>query len=400
MNAQVSARVSQMPEKAAVEVKTRAAAGSRLMFIDNLRVFLIILVILHHLSITYGSGLGSWYYHEASSPLTQIVFSLFIILNQGYFMGLFFLVSGFFAAASLEKKGLGRFIKDRLVRLGIPLVVFTVLINTLPLYVSATSEGYQVGSFWQFFANYVKGLDYSTGPLWFVEALLLFSIVYAAGKAIWNKIRESLPASAAPRPLTNTQVLLFVVTLALALFVTRIFVPTGVTWHNWELGFFPQYILMFAAGILARRYTWLPDLSPKVAKTWTIVAVASILILAPVMMASGGTGNLDAFNGGISLPAVISSTWTAIYGTAMSILMLNLFRKRLDSQGRLGKLLSQNAFTVYIVHAPVIVWLAYLTRGIMIDPFIKFFVMAAPAVILCFAISQLIRQIPGTQKVL
>jgi surface polysaccharide O-acyltransferase-like enzyme len=237
--------------------------------------------------------------------------------------------------------------------------------------------------------------------MWFVEALLYFSIVYAVGKAIQDKVGKGVPAgTAARKPLTNAQVLLFVVTLAVTFFVLRIFLPTGVTWHNWELGYFPQYILMFAAGILAHRYAWLPDLSAKISRPWKITAVASMLVLAPLMLITGGAGNLDAFNGGITLQSGVSSVWTAVYGVAMSILMLDLFRKRLDSQGRLASLLSQNAYTVYIVHAAVIVWLAYLTRGIVIDPFIKFFVMAPPAVILCFAISHLIRQIPYTQKVL
>ncbi len=66
MSAQVGAQVREMPEKSKVAVQTKAAAGARMLFIDNLRVFLIILVILHHLSISYGSGLGSWYYRDSA----------------------------------------------------------------------------------------------------------------------------------------------------------------------------------------------------------------------------------------------------------------------------------------------------------------------------------------------
>lgn len=401
MSAQVGAQVREMPEKSAVAVQTKAAAGARLFFIDNLRVFLIILVILHHLSITYGSGLGSWYYRDSSSPLTQIVFSLFIIVNQGYFMGLFFLISGYFSAPALDRKGWQRFIKDRLIRLGIPLVIFTTLINTVPLYISAITEGNWSMGYGNFVLMYLKNMDYTTGPMWFIETLLIMSIVYAAGKAIWDRARKHLPAKAVTsRPLTHKVVLGFVATMAVALFIIRIFFPTGITWHNWELGFFPQYVFMFAAGILAYRNNWLPNLSAKISKTWTIIAVVSILALLPILLVGGGTDNLDAYNGGITGPSALSCIWTAVYCVSMSILLLDVFRKRIDVQGRLGKLLSQNAYTVYIIHAPVIVYLAYLARGILIDPFIKFFVMAVPAVILCFAISHLIRRIPLTDKVL
>ena len=52
MTAHVGAHVREMPEKA-VAVQTKAATGARLLFIDNLRVFLIILVILHHVYFRY-----------------------------------------------------------------------------------------------------------------------------------------------------------------------------------------------------------------------------------------------------------------------------------------------------------------------------------------------------------
>jgi len=45
-----------------------AAKSSRLFFIDNLRVFLIILVIMFHLAITYGAA-GSWYYQDTTKAL-------------------------------------------------------------------------------------------------------------------------------------------------------------------------------------------------------------------------------------------------------------------------------------------------------------------------------------------
>jgi glucan biosynthesis protein C len=401
MTAQVGAHVREIPEKAAVAIQSRATAGTRLLFIDNLRVFLTILVVLHHLSITYGSGLGSWYYHDSSTPLTQILFSLFIIVNQGYFMGLFFLISGYFSVASLERKGLARFIKDRLIRLGIPLVVFSLLINTLPLYISSITQGAWSGSFWQFSLNYWRSVDYQTGPMWFVEALLVFSIIYAGGRAIWNKVHKHLPDSPVlARPLTHTQILIFVVAMAVAIFTVRIYIPAGITWHNWELGQFPQYVFMYAAGILAYRYNWLPDVDTRIQKPWKIVAVVCLVVLVPMLLIGGGTGNLDAYNGGLTWQSGMTSTWFAIYPAAMSLLLLDVFRKRIDIQGWLGKLLSKNAYTVYIIHAPVIVYLAYLARGVIIDPFIKFFLMAPIAVILCFLVSQIIRRMPMAEKVL
>jgi len=103
------------------------ATGARLLFVDNIRVFLTILVILHHLMITY-AGTGSWIYLEGRQDVVaESLGGWFCAVDQAYFMGLFLLISAYFAPGSYDRKGPGRFLKDRLVRLGIPLaaILFT-----------------------------------------------------------------------------------------------------------------------------------------------------------------------------------------------------------------------------------------------------------------------------------
>ena len=104
---------------------------NRIFYIDNLRIFLISLVVLLHLNITYGAP-GSWYYNESEAGMPEIILqSMFNAANQAFFMGMFFFISTFFTAASLKRKTTGRFVKDRIVRLGIPLLVFYFL-RTVP----------------------------------------------------------------------------------------------------------------------------------------------------------------------------------------------------------------------------------------------------------------------------
>lgn len=63
----------------------------RLFYIDNLRIFLISLVVLLHLNITYG-GPGDWYYNESEAGFPEIILqAMFNITNQAFFMGMFFL---------------------------------------------------------------------------------------------------------------------------------------------------------------------------------------------------------------------------------------------------------------------------------------------------------------------
>lgn len=67
-----------------------AATPRRLVYLDNLRVLLTILVILHHIAQAY-TDVGEWYYREPVSGGVSAIFFLFLMaVNQAFFMGLFF----------------------------------------------------------------------------------------------------------------------------------------------------------------------------------------------------------------------------------------------------------------------------------------------------------------------
>jgi glucans biosynthesis protein C len=110
----------------------------RLYYLDDLRVFLTMLVIVHHTSITYGAG-GSWYFEDvdkAELTVTSILLTLFTAVNQAFFMGFFFFLSGYFTPLSYDRKGAGKFLADRFVRLGIPLIAFVFLLGPFTSYIA------------------------------------------------------------------------------------------------------------------------------------------------------------------------------------------------------------------------------------------------------------------------
>ncbi len=134
----------------------RPSAAGRLLFVDNIRVFLTILVILHHLTITY-AGTGGWLYKEGrQDAVVDALGGWFCSVNQAYFMGLFLLISAYFVPGSYDRKGPGRFLKDRLVRLGIPLAAFSWVLS--PLFVYWFLHKNAQIPFWSFFpATYFSG---------------------------------------------------------------------------------------------------------------------------------------------------------------------------------------------------------------------------------------------------
>lgn len=106
--------------------------SQRTYFIDRLRVVLTALVVIHHTAITYG-GSGGWFYREVSDAGTpsSLLLTVLCAVNQAFFMGMFFLFAGYFTPAALQRKGARQFVQERLVRLGIPLLVFGFLLGPL-----------------------------------------------------------------------------------------------------------------------------------------------------------------------------------------------------------------------------------------------------------------------------
>src|SRR5690242_6410991 len=99
---------------------TGATSGARLFFVDYLRVALTVLVVLHHLAVIYGGEVAFYYVEPPASTdqLTSVGLLVFVLINQAYFMGFFFLFAGYFTSGSFDRKGSTAFLKDRFLRLG------------------------------------------------------------------------------------------------------------------------------------------------------------------------------------------------------------------------------------------------------------------------------------------
>ncbi|HEU0039615.1 MAG TPA: acyltransferase family protein, partial [Verrucomicrobiae bacterium] len=108
----------------------------RIAWIDNLRTLLIVLVVNMHACVTY-SHVGSWYRMENPEPAlpAKMAFILWQGHLQAFFMGLLFFLAGVFAHPSLERRGPGAFLHERARRLGLPSLLFMLLVHPFMVYV-------------------------------------------------------------------------------------------------------------------------------------------------------------------------------------------------------------------------------------------------------------------------
>jgi glucan biosynthesis protein C len=373
----------------------------RLYFIDNLRILLITLVMMIHLSISYG-GEGSWYYKEGrADTLSSIVLTWHNAAVQAFSMGLFFLISGYFTPGSCDRKGHRRYLKDRLLRLGIPILCYDFVIGPLivrPLVLFGTHES--TASYLDFLAGYYSSFHIGTGPLWFVEALLIFSGFYV----LWRKLAKAPFIQDSKKLPGYSAIALFAFALSFVTFIVRIWLPLG--WNfgplNFQFPFFAQYICMFIVGIAAYKHNWPARIPDAMGKFWMVVAVIFILVLFPALFVSGGgsSGDISRFIGGFHWQCFALAVWEQFTGVAMIIALLFLYRNWFNQQGNVSKAMSASAYTAYIIHAPVVVLVAVALRNISLYPLLKFALAVLIAVPLCFALSNIIRQLPLARRIL
>ena len=386
--------------QASVEAKPRAT--TRLAFIDNLRVLLVLLLLVHHAAVTYGPDFG-WYYCEGPADIwTTTLLTLFVAVDQAFIMALYFAIAAYFTAASVERKGARRFAADRLLRLGVPLAFQSLVIGPLLAYVLAvTLWGYQGTLRDHVVHRLLQDRIIEVGPLWFVEALLMLSLCYV----LWRRWSGRSPddvrgASQVP---SDRAMALFAVGIGLVNFVVRMVYPVGrILWPcGFQLGHFPQYIAWFVVGLVAFRRGWLDGLTDARGRTWGRIAVLLILF-APILFAVGGAleRGTGPFHGGLHWQALVYAVLEQLLCMGMIIALLVGFRKRYPAQGGLAKELSSSAYTVYVIHTPVLVLITLAMRDLSLLPPLKFGLGFLLSALSCFSIAAGLRRLPGARRIL
>lgn len=363
-----------------------------LHYIDWLRVLVISLVVAHHAAQAYGPTGGSW---PVSEPERSALLGPFYAVNAGFFMGLFFLISGYFVPGSLERKGTAQFIVDRLIRLGIPLIVIGFGVFGLIGY-GGVEDGL---SFWAYYRDtYIGAWEVELGPLWFVMHLLVYSILYA----VLVRINLARPAySDEPAPRHQTLIGLTLV-IAAASSLVRIAFPQD-TWINLfgviptEPAHLPQYLALFVTGTVAGRHRWFETIPAPVGQTWLRVGlVAAALWYALRYLADFGDVHLlDPRTMGVLFPV-----WEAFLCVGLCVGLVVHARENWNRPTRWLNPLARATYGVFLVHVFVVVGLNLALFDLTFPPFVKFLLVTALALTLSFAIAMTLRQIPLVARVL
>ncbi len=360
---------------------------ARIFYLDTLKIVLTILVIAHHVGQAYGPTGGYWPVQETARAA---LLAPFFTVNRSFFMSLFFMISGYFMVSAYQRNGFAGFIRSRFVRLGVPVLAFAVLMLPSRLFL---------------FGEHITRWDdyFNAGHLWYLEHVLLFSLVYA----LWQRIRESSRGNAqrpsrvfvrqGPRLLTICAAMLVV---AAACAVVRIWSPID-RWMN-LLGFFrvafadvPRDLAFFIFGAIAFKRGWFESFPTRRGLLWLAVGVVSALTWYAwsLLPHSGVTLSARAF-------AIAYPVWEELVCFGMCIGLLVLFRQTANVQGRLAKFLAANQYSAYFWHPMLIVGIQMGFLALPLSPFVKFIAVTALGVPIVFFWSWLVRNIRAVRSVL
>lgn len=331
-------------------------------YLDNLKVMLTVLVIAHHAGLAYGDG-GGWAYTPSNPNEFMPWIWHFFSTNAAFFMGLFFMISGYFVPQSYDRQGFASFISKKAVRLLIPMAVMTVLLTAL-------------------------GGTLESGHTWFLSSLFLFCLVYALIRLAMCNRTCSLSSNINIGLLTAVAAVMGVGSYVIRQFYAQDY------WVHWsffkfEPAHYLQYAMMFAIGVLAGRNNWFKCMTDTVGRITLYIGVA--LCIGNYVRGDG------AWSGFVW-------RWFGIYESFLCVMLciglVWLFRKYGNWSGAFWQWCSRQAYGVYIVHLLLIIIIQNIFDSAWMGAFGKFVFISALSTVASFVLTWLLRIIPGVKKVL
>ncbi len=371
-------------------------------WVDSMRVVLIAGVIVVHTATGYVTDIAGWHYDDERdvSTVWSVVIALPAVLGGVFGLGPLFVLAGWFSAMSIRRRGPAGFVRGRLLRLGVALLLFLALVNPLSDY---------LGNLWQEdfgFPSYLR--DTELGVVWFVLALLLFSVGYALLCAVRPAPTDPAPTDPAPtdpapgEPRAVTGRFLAVagaVIAGYALCVWPLFPLTGQGLRNLRPGEWGQGGVLFALGVHARERGWNLFLPPRLRRALAVTTAVGMLGIMAVSFVMGSRGEEDLM---VSGPHWSTAVFAPLYGftsVAFTLWFVAAYRDRWPDAGPLTHWAGRASYAAYVGHPLWLTLTMMVFRPVPLPAVGKFVVVSIVAVPLCFLLGWLTTRLPGARRV-
>ncbi|WP_370140520.1 MULTISPECIES: acyltransferase family protein [unclassified Bradyrhizobium] len=374
---------------------------ARNLSLDRARTFLTLVVLLHHAVIPYT-------YFGHTDPTSWIGFDMIVLATDSFFMAMFFFLSGLFTWPGIARKAPSVFLRDRLLRLGLPFAIAAFTVIPLAYYAIALRQEPEL-TFAAFWWKTVTSGPWPSGPVWFVWVLLAFdlaaSLLYRVSAHLVDPVnRVSLRGFKQPVD--------FWLLLVLVSFVA--YVPALVYYgvNEWfEFGPFSvqaSRVLLYFAYFFIGASVGAVNLDhgilgaegqlPNSRWHWAVVTlIPYCLMWGMIYIKREILGNPDP------LPTwydVFYGTFFVLFSASIMLAILAFFLHSKAPGPNLLDRLQADAYGMFLVHYPIALWIQYALYDYSLPAIVKATVGFVLTVILSWGVTAGLRKIPGASHVL
>jgi len=381
--------------------------------IGYLRAFLIAMVVAFHSALAYHpfapplpasmAAVPAWWQVIPVVDTQRGMWAAILTgVNDIFRMALLFFISGLFVSRAVKRKGAVRFLRSRLLRLGIPFLVAVALapLGYYPAYLQMAGHAGPRS----YIRQWLRLSNWPAGPAWFLWVLLAFdsiAVILFLVSPNWAEELGRFISRAIRYPARYFAVLAAISAL---LYVPLVVVLDSMRWINYgPFAFQPTRILYYLAyfliGISVGAWGLERGLiasDGKLAQSWYVWVLTALVVLAV-----SAAGTMMALRDG----QVVTRSWEVSMLSAGScaatcFALLALFTRFVRSRFRVTDSLSANSYGIYLFHYGFVIWLQYALLGFHLSAIAKFGLVFIGALSLSWGSAIQLRRIPIVARII
>ncbi|MEU3461976.1 acyltransferase [Streptomyces sp. NPDC006733] len=370
--------------------------------LDAVRMLVVFGLIFFHSALVFATDDDYYVKNARTTDVVMIVAGFAVV----WAMPALFLISGLGSWYSLRRRGAADFTRARLLRLGVPLLLGTVVLNPLPqwLRLRAANADYHA-SYLAFLPRFydvhldlpgfpfvVQGPYFETGHLWFVVLLLTFCLMLALLYRVLPPDRIRPLADRLAQAVTHAPLTILLPALPLALIGALAGMEENYAgWHHWA------YLVFFAAGCALAS-------DDRYRTAMRRVAVPAGWIGGVLFALSGPGFSLadEPFTEMTALGVSVRTLFGAAGWCLVVAILGHLDRHRLahpttppppespSGRHRAYAYLEAAVLPVYVLHQPIVVAVAYFVVGLSAPIPLKYMMIVTASLALTLAAYELL----------
>ncbi len=357
---------------------------NRLYFIDHIRVFAFLLLILFHSALPF----VNYNWEVKNEQKSEILLSIVLWFHQ-WRLPLLFFISGVGIYFSLKTRNILKFILERFRRLFIPLVFAMLFTIPIQVYVEYLQKGRVTGSYFEFYPSVWNFVPYPDGSLtwshmWFIVYLLTFILLLIPLLSILKiKIIEKYKDSFSN--VLSSKYLIFLVFLIQYYIYYQFYLKypeQGSLVEDWFV--FNSSISYLILGYLLASSNQFWDNCERYRKISLSLAVVTSIILFINYYLPNALPKKEGMDAQVYFLLDALQIWSII------LTIIGFTKKHLNNSSSILQYLNQAVFPFFIIHQTIIVSIGYWIVKLKVSILTKYLLLSICSSIVIYALYEYI----------